>query len=380
MKKAILISFAVMAVSSVTAQQSGQTAPAGQVPPAPQAPPAGQAPAAQPGRVSPSGVPLSPAQQNPNQVQQPQPGLAARTNQFGVVPTNQVFFSPTNDFAIATNQFIFGTNQFSVATNRFGIVTNRFGIRPSFVATNPLTPTGAGTNRVFATNRFAATNFALTNASGVLLQDQAFTQTDRLLLVQIRQTVQTQIRTIAGAPLVAGRWSPVHFVVRESTVTLIGFVTTIEERQRLISTVQGVPGVAQVIDNLEIRTLDQALSPADQALVMQIRQILDPFTSTARTPPMRVVARDGTVTLVGAVTSPELRQQIQTVVAQVPGVVQVHNQLSVNPNPETPFTPEGIVGTNRVGLITNQPRTTVPILTPTGRPLQTNAINPPGSP
>lgn len=379
MKKAILISFAVMAVSSVSAQQSGQTAPAGQVPPAPQAPAAGQAPAAQPDRVNPSGAALPPVQQNPTQIPpgQPQPGLAVRTNRFGVIPTNQVVFSPTNDFAIATNQFIFGTNQFSVATNRFGIVTNRFGIRPSFTATNPLTPTGAGTNRVFATNRFAATNFALTNASGVLLQDQAFTQTDRVLLVQIRQTVQTQIRTIAGAPLVAGRWSPVHFVVRESTVTLIGFVTTIEERQRLISTVQGVPGVAQVIDNLEIRTLDQALSPADQALVMQVRQILDPFTSTARTPPMRVVARDGTVTLVGVVASPELRQQIQTVVAQVPGVVQVHNQLSVNPNPETPFTPEGIVGTNRVG---NPPRTTVPNLAPTGRPLQTNAINPPGSP
>ena len=253
------------------------------------------------------------------------------TNEFGVVPnqfgiglTNQ-FGAFTNAFALATNQFgtvvtnPFGmfTNQFGVGTfsNQFGFGTNAFGNSTNF---GPPPPTGFGTNRVFGTNSLGGTNQA-----GFNIQDQAVSQFDRTLLIRIRAMVLPRLHTTAA-------WSPVHFVLNEGTVTLNGFIISIQQRQQILTTVQGVPGVANVVDNLQLVSQDMAMTEVDQALLVQIRQAvpLQP-TPTAVSGPIFFVLQQGVVDVVGSVASVQEGERINTLVRQTPGVVQVVDALTI---------------------------------------------------
>jgi osmotically-inducible protein OsmY len=228
------------------------------------------------------------------------PGLAKRTNQF----QSQPLISATNQLR-TTNQFGSRTNQFGV-TNRFGAVTNA----------TPLTPTGSAgaTNRVYTTN---SVNF--TNQTKVTLQDHAFTQQDRTLLVQVRQAVLPRIQRLA-----TGAWTPaVNFQIREGIVTIVGTVQTIEVRQEIETIVVQTPGVVRVINQLVVGAAQQSLSDADRVLLARVRQTVLPQLQTSGiTVPVDFTVQQGVVTLVGTVPT-EQRQQIVTFVQQVPGVVQV---------------------------------------------------------
>src|SRR5262245_900458 len=155
-----------------------------------------------------SGIPrppqTQPGLQNPNQLQPGQnpnqltPGIARGTNNplTGLAGTNQAGVNATNQFA--TNN----TGQFA-GTNAFGaITTNSAGSVPRF----------GGTNRFFGTNTGAFG--AATNQGATMGRDQAFTATDRTILVTVRQRVAPRLRAATGA------WAPVNFAVREGVVTI----------------------------------------------------------------------------------------------------------------------------------------------------------------
>ena len=82
---------------------------------------------------------------------------------------------------------------------------------------------------------------------GDLGQDSGSTPADQRLAGQVRRHMGRRGRDQAGAS------ESVHIVARNGVVTLVGFVSSIEERQALEAAVQSTPGVVQVIDQLQVR-------------------------------------------------------------------------------------------------------------------------------
>jgi osmotically-inducible protein OsmY len=143
-----------------------------------------------------------------------------------------------------------------------GIGENSLQIRNR---TQPATPPGqvissetAITNSVTSgTNQFAVTNLSPTSQSGftnrvmatngsLLLRDQAISETDRQLLTQIRTSVfgTSQASAMGG--------TTVHFILREGAVRIVGAVPNADEQNRIVTTVQKIPGVVRVYDALQV--------------------------------------------------------------------------------------------------------------------------------
>ncbi|HXU77067.1 MAG TPA: BON domain-containing protein, partial [Methylomirabilota bacterium] len=66
-----------------------------------------------------------------------------------------------------------------------------------------------------------------------------------------------------------------------------------------------------------------------------------PLLPSIGTAPLRFIIRDGNVTLVGSVPSADLRQQIESTVAQVPGVAAIVNRSG-----------DGAMSINRAATVT----------------------------
>jgi osmotically-inducible protein OsmY len=79
------------------------------------------------------------------------------------------------------------------------------------------------------------------NALSTLPPDQALTESDRVILGQIRQVIPT-------SP--SGPWTPVSFDVRQGTVGIVGIVPTMQDSQRIATVVQQVPGVVRTSNTL----------------------------------------------------------------------------------------------------------------------------------
>lgn len=109
----------------------------------------------------------------------------------------------------------------------------------------------AGSSQFGGTNQSSssATVQGQTSTTGssttTLTQDRAFTAADQRLLIQVRQ----QVLPIIGATEAS---SPVRFVLRNGLVTLVGTVPSAEQKQRIVTLVQQTPGVAQVVDQLQV--------------------------------------------------------------------------------------------------------------------------------
>jgi osmotically-inducible protein OsmY len=283
---------------------------------------AGQQPGVQNGRqVPPQQVPpglqnrneLPPGLQNRDQLppglqrDQLPPGLAMRTNQLTGAATNQGFF----------------TNRFAGRTNQFGANTN-------------LSPTGnAGTNSVFSTNRFDFRNFDRTR-----FRDEAITPADQSLLIQIKQTITTEIAvsTSGGA-----NWVPIHIAIDSGRVRLMGLVANADQAQRIQSLVSQMPGVSGVENALSPLPQDLAMSETDRVILAQIRQVI-PLTPTGGAwMPVTFDVRQGGVAIAGIVPTVQESQRIETVVRQVPGVVQTSNTLVVD-------TPSGARATSTLAV------------------------------
>jgi osmotically-inducible protein OsmY len=208
-------------------------------------------------------------------------------------------------------------SQFGPGTNQFGVYTNQFGL-----TNQVLTPTGS-TNRIFTTNNpgrpLGSNIFSPTNNGGFILQDSALTPADRTLLVQARQTVSPVLAA-------AGSWNPVGLMVRNSVITLVGYVPSAQVRQQIEASARTTPGTLGVVNSIQVINQDVAVDASDRALLVQIRQAVQPMVASLGATPLRFIVRGGNVTLVGNVTQPELRQQIETTVTQVPGVLGIVNR------------------------------------------------------
>jgi osmotically-inducible protein OsmY len=80
-----------------------------------------------------------------------------------------------------------------------------------------------------------------------------------------------------------------------------------------------------------IRIVDQAVTAADQTLLVDLRQAILPRLQV-RGPwaPIAFQVREGVVTLLGTVQTFQIRQQVELLAAQTPGVVRVINQVVVD--------------------------------------------------
>lgn len=292
--------------------------------------------AAVPPAANPPGTTLPPGLEKRDQLP---PGLRRDQLPPGLANRQEQQNGASNAVGSATNGF-FGTNQFGQITNRFDtnplanrltnqISTNAFAVsgsnafRRPLGGTNMLTPTG-GTNRLFGTNTsmLSTNTFSFTNTVAFTLQDVATTPTDRSLLVQIRQTISVQ-------PIGIGPWAPIHFRAREGNVTIVGFVPSPDVGQQVASVVQTVPGVSQVINDLEVLAQDVAATVADQTLLNQIQTRVAPrIVSLGLTQPVHFIVRQGVVTIVASIRQPQVQQQLASMVMSVPGVVQVANNVS----------------------------------------------------
>jgi osmotically-inducible protein OsmY len=84
------------------------------------------------------------------------------------------------------------------------------------------------------------------------------------------------------------------------------------------------------------RFRDEAVTPADQSLLIRIKQTITTEISVSTSGggsfvPIHIAIRNGQVTLIGLVANSEQAQRIQAMVAQMPGVVGVQNGLSTLP-------------------------------------------------
>ena len=117
--------------------------------------------------------------------------------------------------------------------------------------TSGVTPTGTEDSRTYATNAWRRTATNSLSSPQVIRQDQAATDEDRILLVQVRRQV-TPVITRLTQGVSSSTFAPVHFDIRNGTVTLVGMVPSVEQREQLVTTVEGIPGVVRVVDRLQL--------------------------------------------------------------------------------------------------------------------------------
>jgi osmotically-inducible protein OsmY len=178
------------------------------------------------------------------------------------------------------------------------------------------------TNRIYWTNRFDSRHFDHSR-----FRDEAITPNDQSLLIRIRQTIITEISVSTGG---GGNWMPIHCSVDSGNVRLTGLVRSMDEGQRLLATVSGMPGVTGVENGLSTLPQDQALNENDRVILTQIRQLVPLSQPPAPWTPVSFDVRQGAVGIVGIVPTTQESQRIETVVRQVPRVVRVSNTLVVD--------------------------------------------------
>jgi osmotically-inducible protein OsmY len=153
------------------------------------------------------------------------------------------------------------------------------------------------------------------------------TAQDKTLLVNIRQKVQTEVRAIASS---AGAWAPVNFKCDRGVVTIFGTVQSIEIKQQIDECVRRVPGVVRVEDTIVIAgNAGGAVGggDSDQILVTRVRERVLPEIQIRG---IDFQCHGGVVTVIGSVPQPEVKERLIALVRQVPGVVNVTDQITVN--------------------------------------------------
>jgi osmotically-inducible protein OsmY len=111
------------------------------------------------------------------------------------------------------------------------------------------------------------------------------------------------------------------------------------------------------------RFRDQATTPADQSLLIRIRQTIITEISVsasggANFVPIHISVNSGQVTLIGLVANADQAQRMQATVAAIPGVVGVQNALSTLPPDQA--------ATENDRVILSQIRQVIPLSPPSG--------------
>lgn len=268
-------------------------------------------PITRPGGVSQSG---SDSQNGANQ---------ANVTKTGQATSNGTTTVPTNNFA-ATNNFN-GTNNFA-GTNGFP------GTNGVTAVVNPLTNFPVTVNSNFDGN--------------IVVQDHAVTPSDRILLTTLSQGVRASLGIVPNGN------TPVHFLIQNGTVTVVGTVQTTEQSQAVLARVQQTPGVLSVINDMHVSgpfapavqngasssllgtPTDRAFSPADQVLLTKVQQeaaLQLGVTSTAQMP-VHFSIQNGVVGVTGRVGSLQEKQILIAALQRTQGIVRVVDNIAVVPS------------------------------------------------
>jgi hyperosmotically inducible protein len=132
-------------------------------------------------------------------------------------------------------------------------------------------------------------------------------------------------------------WDNVNLRVKDGSVELTGQVSQPYKRSDLGRIVQSVPGVAGVVNQLEVLPL----SPEDDRLRLQVARAVYGHTALSRyayqaTPPIHIIVDNGRVTLEGVVNT-DFEKQVAGMQASTAGLSfgPVVNNLRVeNPKPK----------------------------------------------
>jgi osmotically-inducible protein OsmY len=218
------------------------------------------------------------------------------------------------------------------------------------------------TNGLQANTNMNATRTNPAN-SHFVFRDQAITPGDRTLLTTLRQGVAAQLGVTALRAL------PVHFMINNGAVTLVGTVPTADDSQRIFARVQETPGVLSVFNDLRVGNnaqnpvqprnnlaggagiTDHAFTPADRTLLTVVEQAVGNQlgvngASTAQMP-VHFSVQEGVVGVTGQLSSPQEKAAILAAVKQTPGVVRVVDNVALvnvpqngsfvpNPVPQNP--------------------------------------------
>jgi hyperosmotically inducible periplasmic protein len=123
----------------------------------------------------------------------------------------------------------------------------------------------------------------------------------------------------------------IHIDARDGVVTLRGTVAEKSHKAMAEDTVEGLPGVRTVINELEISSRDYN-EQSDRWIEMKVKRALL-FNRNVSSANTEVSVRDGVVTLRGKATSPAQKELTTEYVRDIDGVRSVNNELTVVPEP-----------------------------------------------
>lgn len=195
-----------------------------------------------------------------------QPGATNRifsTNDIGG-PLGTNIFSPTNNGGfILRDVAITPTDRALLMqirqtgdpqTSSFGAWSPaNFLVRNGVVTLAGYVPALQERQRIEALVRATPGVLGVVNNLQVVSRDQAIAPTDVALLTQIRRAVQPEVTRLGAVPL--------HFIVRNGMVTIVGAVPDADARQRIEALVTKTPGVAGIVN----RSGEGAMMPGNAA-------------------------------------------------------------------------------------------------------------------
>lgn len=227
----------------------------------------------------------------------------------------------------------------------------------TFAGTNglPATNNFAGTNSALGSNRVTAivnpqTNFPITvnsNFDGnIVVQDQAVTPSDRILLSTLSQGVRASLGIVPNGN------APVHFMIQNGTVTVVGTVQSAQQSQAVLAQVQQTPGVLSVINDMHVAgafapavqnsasssllgtPTGRAFSAADQTLLTKVQQeaALQLGVTSISQMPVHFSIENGVVGVTGRVSSVQEKQTLIAALSRTQGIVRVVDNVAVVPN------------------------------------------------
>jgi hypothetical protein len=240
-------------------------------------------------------------------------------------------------------------SQFTVTSNAPAAGTNDFAGTNGLNGTNNFAGTNGfnGTNNVTAIVNTQTNSFPITvnsNFNGnVVLQDQAVTPSDRILLTTLSQGVRATLGITPNGN------TPVHFLIQNGTVTVTGTVQSTAQSQAVLAQVQQTPGVLSVVNDMHVTgpyapavqnrgtasllgvPTDRAFSAADQTLLTTVQQeaALQLGVTAMAQMPVHFTIQNGVVGVSGQVSSFQEKQALIASIQRTPGIVRVVDNVSV---------------------------------------------------
>jgi hypothetical protein len=213
----------------------------------------------------------------------------------------------------------------------------------------------AGTNGLGGTNNVTAvvtplTNFvnpATSNFNGnIVMQDQAVTPSDRVLLTTLSQGVRVTLGITPNGGI------PVHFLINNGTVTVVGTVQSSAQSQAVLSQVQQTPGVLSVVNDMHVAgafapavqnqsgslafgaQTDHAFSAADQKLLTTVQQeaALQLGVNSLSQMPVHFSIQNGVVGVTGRVNSLQEKQALLAAISRTVGITRVVDNVTFTPS------------------------------------------------